>query len=96
MAPMTTRSTRPTSFPNELSNGQAVIPHNYREESWQLEGVRSPALLVSLRFWRLSDLSQDDSRSEREPSENPSGSFQDYDGDFEYDSIRKPWKHFVT
>lgn len=37
-----------------------------------------------------SNFSQDDSRSERELSENPSGSFQDYDGEFEYDAISEP------
>ncbi|KAL5349409.1 Nucleoporin nup84 [Pseudogymnoascus australis] len=35
--------------------------------------------------WQLEG---DDSRSERELSENPSGSFQDYDGEFEYDTIK--------
>ncbi|OBT39465.1 hypothetical protein VE00_10146 [Pseudogymnoascus sp. WSF 3629] len=35
--------------------------------------------------WQLEG---DDSRSERELSENPSGSFQDYDGEFDYDAIK--------
>ncbi|OAF60965.1 nuclear pore complex subunit [Pseudogymnoascus destructans] len=42
--------------------------------------------------WQLEG---DDSRSERELSENPSGSFQDYDGEFEYDTIKyQPTRDF--
>lgn len=82
-SPPMARSTRSSAFPNELSNSQAVVPNNNREESWQFEGVCMPR---ALSCWRFSDFSQDD----QSVSENPSGSFQDYDGEFEYDSISKP------
>ena len=87
MVPMTRRGRAAAAFPNDLLNPQAIVPHVSREESWQVEGV---SWLSFLSYMRHSDFSQDDSRSERELSENPSGSFQDYDGEFDYDSLSKP------